>query len=241
MQIAIALVTLALCGGFLWWFRKSENRRSFKRSEEESAERERKAQETAQEFVNARDLGENCLYTNDGYIFAYLKVDGVCLELLSRQEQKALCRQVSAAFSLVRRPYKFSGVSRPADISKSLQKYSELAEQAVGGRKKLLLSDHVPTAVIGINDAAAVGAMNCIQEHGLRIPEDISVVGYDNTPVCNMMTPKLTSVDYNYEEFAEKLIATVDGIYNSTQLPPLQLIEPTLVVRSSTGPARSGM
>lgn len=54
---------------------------------------------------------------------------------------KALCRQVSAAFSLVRRPYKFSGVSRPADISKSLQKYSELAEQAVGGRKKLLLSD----------------------------------------------------------------------------------------------------
>ena len=141
MQIAIALVTLALCGGFLWWFRKSENRRSFKRSEEESAERERKAQETAQEFVNARDLGENCLYTNDGYIFAYLKVDGVCLELLSRQEQKALCRQVSAALSLVRRPYKFSGVSRPADISKSLQKYSELAEQAVGGRKKLLLSD----------------------------------------------------------------------------------------------------
>ena len=133
MQIAIALVTLALCGGFLWWFRRSENRRSFKRSEEESAERERKAQETAQEFVNARDLGENCLYTNDGYIFAYLKVDGVCLELLSRQEQKALCRQVSAALSLVRRPYKFSGVSRPADISKSLQKYSELAE--------LLLSD----------------------------------------------------------------------------------------------------
>lgn len=135
MQMAIALVTLALCGGFLWWFRRSENRRSFKRSEEESAERERKAQETAQEFVNARDLGENCLYTNDGYIFAYLKVDGVCLELLSRQEQKALCRQVSAALSLVRRPYKFSGVSRPADISKSLQKYSELAEQAVGGRK----------------------------------------------------------------------------------------------------------
>ena len=107
--------------------------------------------------------------------------------------------------------------------------------------KKLLQSDHVPTAVIGINDAAAVGAMNCIQEHGLRIPEDISVVGYDNTPVCNMMTPKLTSVDYNYEEFAEKLIATVDGIYNSALQPPLQLIKPTLVVRSSTGPVRSGM
>lgn len=135
MQIAIALVTLALCGGFLWWFRRSENRRSFKRSEEESAERERKAQETAQEFVNARDLGENCLYTNDGYIFAYLKVDGVCLELLSRQEQKALCRQVSAALSLVRRPYKFSGVSRPADISKPCKSTASLRNRRSAAEK----------------------------------------------------------------------------------------------------------
>lgn len=144
MQIAMALVTLALCGGFLWWFRKSENRRSFKRSEEESAERERKAQETAQEFVNARDLGENCLYTNDGYIFAYLKVDGVCLELLSRQEQKALCRQVSAAFSLVRRPYKFSGVSRPADISKSLQSTASLRNRRSAAGKAPAVRRTVP-------------------------------------------------------------------------------------------------
>lgn len=96
MQIAIALVTLALCGGFLWWFRRSENRRSFKRSEEESAERERKAQETAQEFVNAKDLGNNCLYTTDGFIFAYIKIEGLNLELYSRQEQKLICRELSA-------------------------------------------------------------------------------------------------------------------------------------------------
>lgn len=105
--------------------------------------------------------------------------------------------------------------------------------------EELLRLDDVPTAVIGINDTASVGAMNCIQEHGLKIPDDISVIGYDNTFICNMMTPKLTSVDYNYDVFAETLINTVDGIYTNTPLPPLQLIEPALIVRSSSGPARA--
>jgi len=76
--------------------------------------------------------------------------------------------------------------------------------------------------------------MNCIQEHGLRVPDDISVVGYDNTLICNVVTPKLTSIDYNYDEFAKKLIATVDGVYDSALLPPLQLIEPSLIIRGST-------
>lgn len=104
--------------------------------------------------------------------------------------------------------------------------------------EKLLALDNVPTAVIGINDSASIGAMNCIQEHGFRIPDDISVVGYDNTHICNMVTPKLTSIDYNYDDFAEKLIATVEGVYSSASLPPLQLIEPSLIIRKSTGAAR---
>ena len=141
MQIAIALVTLALCGGFLWWFRKSENRRCFKRSEEESAERIKAAQKTAQEFVNAKDLGNNCLYTTDGFIFAYIKIEGLNLELYSRQEQKLICRELSAALSGIKRPYKSDAVSRPADISRPLSEYQRLYNSAAGGRKKLLSSD----------------------------------------------------------------------------------------------------
>jgi len=106
--------------------------------------------------------------------------------------------------------------------------------------EELLRLEQVPTAVIGINDSAAVGAMNCILEHGLRIPDDISVVGYDNTSLCNMVSPKLTSVDYNYDIFAKALIETVEGVYNSTPLPPLRLIDASLVVRASSGPARLG-
>ncbi len=104
--------------------------------------------------------------------------------------------------------------------------------------QELLRLEHVPTAVIGINDFASVGVLNCIQEHGLSIPGDISVVSYDNTLLCEMVTPKLTSIDYNYDTFAEKLINVVDGIYHSASLPPLQLIETSLVCRGSTGPVK---
>ena len=70
MQIAIAIITLVLCAGVLYWFKRSENQKRTRRTEEEEDERERLAQKTAQEFVNAKDLGEHCLYTIDGYIFA---------------------------------------------------------------------------------------------------------------------------------------------------------------------------
>lgn len=104
--------------------------------------------------------------------------------------------------------------------------------------ERLLALDNIPTAIIGINDSAAVGAMNCIQEHGFKVPEDISVAGYDNTYICSMVTPKLTSIDYNYDDFAEKLIATVESVYSASSLPPLQLIEPSLIIRGSTGAVR---
>lgn len=61
---------------------------------------------------------------------------------------------------------------------------------------------------------------------------------YDNTDLCSMATPLLTSIDYNYDVFAETLVKTVDGIYNSTPLPQLQLIAPSLIVRESSGPAK---
>ena len=141
MQIAIAIITLALCGGFLYWFKRSEDKKRVKRDEEAEDEHLKAVQKTAQEFVNAKDLGQNCLYTIDGMIFAYIKIEGLCLELLSRQEQKLLCRQLSSALSGIKRPYKSIAVSRLADISIPLQEYEELYNAAEGGRKKLLKFD----------------------------------------------------------------------------------------------------
>lgn len=141
MQIAVAVITLALCGGFLWWFKRSEEKKRTRRHSEEEEERKLAAQKTAQEFVNAKDIGNNCLYALDGMIFSYIKIDGLCLELYSKAEQKQICKSLSSALSQVRRPYKYLAVSRPVDISKSLQEYEEMYSTAEGGRKKLLRNE----------------------------------------------------------------------------------------------------
>lgn len=60
MQIAIAVITLLICGVVLYWFKRTEDQKRQRRSEEEDDERIMAAQKTAQEFVNAKDLGNNC-------------------------------------------------------------------------------------------------------------------------------------------------------------------------------------
>lgn len=94
-----------------------------------------------------------------------------------------------------------------------------------------------PTAVIAINDFSAMGVMRSINEHGLSIPQDISVVSYDNTYMAEMAMPKLTSVDYNYEEYGRKLIDTAIAMIEERKTGQIRMVTPTLVIRGSSGSA----
>lgn len=66
-----------------------------------------------------------------------------------------------------------------------------------------------PTAFIAGNDFMAAAVMQSIKRLGLRIPEDIAVMGTDNTYLSTMVTPNLTSIDFSKEEFAGKLTDTM--------------------------------
>lgn len=94
-----------------------------------------------------------------------------------------------------------------------------------------------PTAVIAINDFCAMGIMKSLAEYHLRIPEDISVVSYDNTYMAEMAMPRLTSIDYNYEEYGRKLIDTATAMIEGRKIGQLRMVTPTLVVRDSSGVA----
>ncbi len=98
----------------------------------------------------------------------------------------------------------------------------------------------VPTAVIAINDFSAAGIVRSIVEHSCRIPEDITIVSYDNTYITDHMIPSLTSIDYNYERFGTKLVETAVAVAEGREVPKLQRVTPTLVIRESSGPARPG-
>ena len=64
-----------------------------------------------------------------------------------------------------------------------------------------------PTAVMCINDGIAIGVYEAIKEAGLKIPEDISVIGHDNDKIGGRLEPTLTSIDPMYEQVAEAIVA----------------------------------
>ncbi len=93
-----------------------------------------------------------------------------------------------------------------------------------------------PTAVIAINDFAAWGVMRSIHEHGLEIPKDIALVGYDDTYMAETADPKLTSVNYNYDEYGKTLVRTAIRLIEGDEtVPRVHMVEPSLVVRESSG------
>jgi DNA-binding LacI/PurR family transcriptional regulator len=98
----------------------------------------------------------------------------------------------------------------------------------------------LPTALIALNDEIAVGAMHGLKEKNIRVPEDVSVTGFNNQDICLMTAPSLTSVDQHIDvtinTAVEMLLAQIEQ--NSSATPLIRLIDPQLVIRASTGPAR---
>lgn len=93
------------------------------------------------------------------------------------------------------------------------------------------------TAVIAVNDFAAAGIMLSILEHGLKIPQDISLVSFDNTYIADLMIPRLTSTDYDYEEFGKALVNRAIEEINGGERRQLITVTPSLVKRESSGAA----
>ena len=95
-----------------------------------------------------------------------------------------------------------------------------------------------PTAVICGNDVLAAGALRAAREMGLRVPDDVSVTGFDDIELAQVVTPTLTTVHVPHREMGRKaadaLIAMVEGEAN----PDLAQLETTLQLRASLGPVK---
>lgn len=101
---------------------------------------------------------------------------------------------------------------------------------------ELLRSPERPTAIFAHNDQVALGVLDALHYLGLKAPDDLSVVGYDNTSASAPPNVNLTTVDLHARELGRR--ATEMAIQRSqdpTAAPMVQTTTPTLVVRSSTG------
>ena len=108
--------------------------------------------------------------------------------------------------------------------------------------KQLLESTRDFTAVFCFNDIAAIGAIRALSEAGLRVPADISVVGFDDIQSAAFCTPSLTTVRQPLNEMGKRgarILLERIASPEKTELEDEVVIEPELVVRESTGSVRS--
>jgi DNA-binding LacI/PurR family transcriptional regulator len=105
---------------------------------------------------------------------------------------------------------------------------------------QLLKRGHPFTALFAFNDTSAIGAIHSLREAGLRVPEDVSVVGFDDIPLAAFQNPALTTVRQPLEEMgATAARALLERIQGANEFPDEILVEPELAVRKSTARAKS--
>ena len=111
--------------------------------------------------------------------------------------------------------------------------YTEEGGAAAVGR--LLASGRRFTGIVAANDINAIGAMTALEDAGLRVPDDVSVVGYDNTSLAAMRHVGLTTIDQPRAELGRLAVGAVVGRLREGRTTPVRhRLRPTLVVRSTT-------
>ena len=101
--------------------------------------------------------------------------------------------------------------------------------------------DKLPTAVIAMNDLMAIGAIDAIREKNLRVPEDISVVGFDNREVSDFVFPKLTTIDIDLKAIGFTAAQVVTKCLNGDTESPSKntIIVPSKMVKRDTVSVRT--
>ncbi len=103
---------------------------------------------------------------------------------------------------------------------------------------KLLDMKEKPTAVVCVNDYTAIGAIKAAAEAGLKVPDDMSVVGFDDIPLAHHFIPELTTVSQQANELGKAAVQVLKGLMNKEKVKKLTSLEPQLIVRQSTGPRK---
>jgi len=99
---------------------------------------------------------------------------------------------------------------------------------------KAMLQELRPTAVFAANDQMALGLLRALQVAGLRVPADVSVVGFDDIPESGYFSPPMTTVRQDFAELGRRTMALVLRVLAGEHEASEPLVQPQLTVRSST-------
>lgn len=136
--------------------------------------------------------------------------------------------------------YQEAMIANQLPIFPELMIETELSE--AGGEKAmshLLALDEPVTAVLTVNDLVAIGAMNRCTHHHIAIPEEISIIGFDDIPLAQLTTPPLTTVAQPAYDLGYKAAAMLlQMCQNPDMAPQHMLLHSSLVIRGTTAPAK---
>jgi LacI family transcriptional regulator len=138
-----------------------------------------------------------------------------------------------------RQPYRagleLAGISIDEDL---IVECGPTIEDGYQAAKKLLELSSRPTAIIAINDLLSIGAVRAAADAGLRVPNDLSLVGYDDIPMANYLVPRLTTVTKDAHASGKKAFEMLMRRMQNSDLPRQKFHTPArLIIRESTGPA----
>jgi LacI family transcriptional regulator len=126
------------------------------------------------------------------------------------------------------------GVLPLPELLRSVEPTTEHGYHAAG---ELLDLPDRPTALVGFNDKSAVGALRAAAERGLRVPRDLSVVGFDDIDLSRATQPTLTTVRQPLQEMGRMAVSLLMRLIERHKLEALHVeLATELVIRGSTGP-----
>lgn len=138
-----------------------------------------------------------------------------------------------------RRTLRNAGISLDPQLLLRLAAGNEHEQERHARMLELLSRPEPPTAVFVVSDITAIELMSCASQLGLRIPEDLSVVGFDDIVIARLPMIALTTIAHPMEELARRGVDTaISLVEDPRSLPAAQRVEPRLIVRNTTGPPR---
>lgn len=121
-------------------------------------------------------------------------------------------------------------------VTESIVRFGGMHEQdGYAAMDTLLSENNIPDAIFAVNDPVVIGAFQRIKEAGLRIPDDIALVGFSNNKITSLVDPQITTVDQPSFEMGRKAAAIlIDTIEGRLTEPTTFVVDAKLIVRGST-------
>lgn len=188
-----------------------------------------------------------------------IRLAGENSAFLMSDNAKISARVVEHFYMTGYRDIGFIGIERESDITKTREVafkesmemfglnqnpdwfvYSQDFEEESGYRamKQLIARGTLPRALFAVTDLLAFGALRAAKEHGIRIPEQVALVGCDDLTACQYTDPALTSIKQDKEKMGKLAAMILYDMINKQMEPKSVIVEAELIVRESCGAKR---